>query len=42
MNPPEGEDQPQYLRSEVFVYGRHHLDGSEELHHMSIINLMTF
>ena len=38
LNPPEGEDQPQHLRSEVFVYGRSHPDGSEEAPHMSTIN----
>ena len=38
LNPPEGEDQPQDLRSEVFVYGRPHPDGSEELPLMSTIN----
>ena len=30
LNPPEGEDQPQDLRSEVFVCGRPHPDGSGE------------
>ena len=30
LNQPEGENQPQDLRSEVFVYGRPHPDGSEE------------
>ena len=30
LNPPEGEEQPQDLRSEVFVYDRPHPDGSEE------------
>ena len=29
LNPPEGEDQPQDLTSDVFVYGRPHPDGSE-------------
>ena len=42
LNPPEGEDQPQDLRSEEFVYGRSHSDGSEEVPPMSIINLVTF
>ena len=32
---------PQDLRSEVFVYGRPHPDGSRELPHMCIIILMT-
>ena len=30
LDPPKGEDQPQDLTSEVFVYGRLHPDGSEE------------
>ena len=38
LNPPEGEDQPQDLTSDVFVYGKPHLDGSEEFPHMSILN----
>ena len=38
LNQPEGEDQPQDLSSEVFVYGRPHPDGSEEPPHMSIIS----
>ena len=32
-------DQPQDLRSEVFVYGKGHPAGSEELLPMSIINI---
>ena len=31
LNPPEGEDQPQDMRSEVFVYGRPHPDGEDQL-----------
>ena len=47
LDPPKGEDQPQDLTSEVFVYGRPHPDGSEETPLMSTINLddllgMTF
>ena len=38
LNAPEDEDQPQYLRSAVFVYGRHHPDGSAEPPNMSTIN----
>ena len=38
LNPPEEEDQPQDLRSAVFVYGSPHPDGSEELLHASIFN----
>ena len=38
LNPSEGEDQPQELRSEVSVYDRPHPDGSEEPPPMSIIN----
>ena len=37
-NEPEGEDQPQDLRSEVLVYDRPHPDGSEEPSPMSILN----
>ena len=39
LNPPEGEDQPQFLSSEEFVYGRLHPDRSEELPPMIIFNL---
>ena len=38
LNPQEGEDQPQDLRSEVLVFGRPHPDGSEEPPHTSTIN----
>ena len=38
LNPPEGEDQPQDLRSDVCVYSRPHPDGSEEPCPMSILN----
>ena len=38
LDPPKGEDQPQDLTSEVFVYGRPHPDGSEEPSLMSTIN----
>ena len=31
MDPPQGEDQPQDLTSNVFVYGRSHPDGSEDI-----------
>ena len=42
LNPPEGEDQPQDLRSEVSVHGRSHSAGSEELPHMYNINFDDF
>ena len=38
LDPPEEEDQPQDLTSDVFVYGRPNPDGSENTPHMSIIN----
>ena len=38
LNPPEGEDQPEDLRSEVFVYGRLHPDGFDEPPPVSILN----
>ena len=38
LDPPQGEDQPQDLTSDVFVYGRSHSDGSEDTPPMSIIN----
>ena len=38
LDPPKGEDQPQDLTSEVFVYGQPHHDGSEETSLMSSIN----
>ena len=41
LDPPKGEDQPQDLTSDVFVYGRPNPDGSENTPLMSIIILMT-
>ena len=38
VNPWEGDDQPQDLRSEVFVYGRPHPDGSDKPSPTSILN----
>ena len=38
LDPPKGEDQPQDLTSDVFVYGRTHPDGSENTPPMSVIN----
>ena len=38
LDPPKGEDQPQDLTSDVFVYGRPNLDGSENTPPMSTIN----
>ena len=38
MDPPKGEDQPQDLTSDVFVYGRPKPDGSDNTPPMSIIN----
>ena len=38
MDPPKGEDQPQDLTSDVFVYGRPNPDGSDNTPPMSIIN----
>ena len=38
LDPPRGEDQPQDLTSDVFVYGRSHPDGSEDIPPMSTIN----
>ena len=38
LDPPQGEDQPQDLTSDVFVYGRSHPDGSENTPPMSVIN----
>ena len=38
LNPPEGEVQPQDLRSKVFVYGRAHPHKSDKLPFMSILN----
>ena len=38
LDPPKGEDQPQDLTSDVFVYGRSNPDGSDNTPPMSIIN----
>ena len=38
LAPPKGEDQPQDLTSDVFVYGRPKPDGSNNTPPMSIIN----
>ena len=38
LDPPQGEDQPQDLTSDVFVYGRPKPDGSDNTPPMSIIN----
>ena len=38
LDPPKGEDQPQDLTSDVFVYGRPNPDGSDQTPPMSIIN----
>ena len=38
LNPPQAEDLPQDLTSDVFVYGRPNPDGSEDTPPMSIIN----
>ena len=38
LDPPKGEDQPQDLTSDVFVYGRPNPDGSDNTPPMSIIN----
>ena len=37
LDPPQGEDQPQDLTSDVFVYGRPNPDGSDNTPPMSII-----
>ena len=37
LDPPKGEDQPQDLTSDVFVYGRPNPDGSDNIRSMSII-----
>ena len=39
LDPPQGEDQPQDLTSDVLVYGRSHPDGSEDIPPMSTINI---
>ena len=38
LDPPQGEDEPQDLTSDLFVYGRSHPDGSEDIPPMSSIN----
>ena len=38
LDPPKGEDQPQDLTSDVFVYGKPNPDGSDNPPPMSIIN----
>ena len=38
IGPPKGEDQPQDLTSDMFVYGRPNADGSDNPPPMSIIN----
>ena len=38
LDPPQGEDQPPDLTSDVFVYGRPNPDGSDNTPPMSIIN----
>ena len=38
LDPPQGEDQPQDLTSDVFVYGRPNPDGTDNTPPMSIIN----
>ena len=38
LDPPKGEDRPQDLTSDVFVYGRPNPDGSDSTPPMSIIN----
>ena len=38
LDPPKGEDQPQDLTSDVFVYGRPNPNGSDNTPPMSIIN----
>ena len=42
LDPPQGEDQPQDLTSDVFVYGRPNPDGSDNTPPMSIINFDDF
>ena len=39
LDPRKGEDQPQDLTSDVFVYGRPNPDGSDNTPPMSIINI---
>ena len=38
LDPPQGEDQPQDLTSDVFVYGMPNPDGSDHTPPMSILN----
>ena len=38
LDPPKGEDQPQDLTFDMFVYGRPNPDGSDNIPPMSIIN----
>ena len=38
LDPPKGENQPQDLTSDVFVFGRPHPDGSGDTPPMFIIN----
>ena len=38
LDPPQGEDQPQDLTYDVFIYGRSHPDRSEDIPPMSTIN----
>ena len=38
LDPPQGEGQPKYLTADVFVYGRSHPDGSEDIPPTSTIN----
>ena len=38
LDPPQGEDQPHNLTSDVFVYGRPNPDGTDNTPPMSIIN----
>ena len=42
LDPPKGEDQPQDLTSDVFVYGRPNPAGSDNTPPMSIINFDDF
>ena len=42
LDPPQGEDQPHDLTSDVFVYGRPNLDESDNPPPMSIINFDDF
>ena len=42
LDPPQGEDQPQDLTSDVFVYGRPNPDGSDNTHPCPSLILMTY